>query len=95
MADGQYIEYTVAALDPSQAAAVAALDQRWFASGSAPWRELPMDAAAVREVAARPDVAFLRRADNSRGPGGPVGPLCTPLMTPTAPGTLSKSSITH
>jgi hypothetical protein len=32
------------------------------------------------------------RADNSRGPGGPMGPLCTPLKTP---GALSRPSITH
>ena len=32
------------------------------------------------------------RADNSRGPGVPMGPLCTPLRTP---GTLSRPSITH
>jgi hypothetical protein len=32
------------------------------------------------------------RADNSRGPGGPMGPLCTPLRTP---GTLSRPGITH
>jgi hypothetical protein len=32
------------------------------------------------------------RADNSRGPGGPMGPLCTPLKTPRA---LSRPSITH
>ena len=32
------------------------------------------------------------RADNSRGPGGPLGPLCTLLRTP---GTLSRPSITH
>jgi dipeptidyl aminopeptidase/acylaminoacyl peptidase len=32
------------------------------------------------------------RADNSRGPGGPMGPLRTPLRTP---GTLSRPSISH
>ena len=33
-----------------------------------------------------------RRADNSRGPGGPMRPLCTPLRTPRA---LSRPSLTH
>ena len=32
------------------------------------------------------------RADNSGGPGGPLGPLCTPLRTP---GALSRPSIAH
>jgi hypothetical protein len=32
------------------------------------------------------------RADNSRGPGGPMGPLCTPLRNP---GTLSRPGISH
>ena len=32
------------------------------------------------------------RADNSRGPGGPMGPLRTPLRTPE---TLLRPSITH
>ena len=32
------------------------------------------------------------RADNLRGPGGPMGPLCNPLKTS---GTLSRPSITH
>ena len=32
------------------------------------------------------------RADNSRGPGGPMGPLRTPLRTPE---TLSRPSIFH
>jgi hypothetical protein len=34
----------------------------------------------------------LVRAANPRGPGGPMGPLCTPLRTP---GTLPRPSITH
>ena len=34
----------------------------------------------------------LARAANSMGPGGPMGPLFTPLRTP---GTLSRLSITH
>jgi hypothetical protein len=32
------------------------------------------------------------RADNARGPGGPMGPLCTPLRNP---GSLSRPRITH
>jgi hypothetical protein len=32
------------------------------------------------------------RADNSRGSGGPMGPLCTPLRNPE---TLLSPSITH
>jgi hypothetical protein len=35
--------------------------------------------------------AFIR-ADNSRGPRGPAGPLCTPFRTP---GTLSKLTKPH
>ena len=31
-------------------------------------------------------------ADNSRGPGGPMGPLCTPVRAPVV---LSRPSITH
>jgi hypothetical protein len=37
-------------------------------------------------------VGVATRADNSRGPGGPMGPLRTPLRTS---GTLSRPSITH
>ena len=35
--------------------------------------------------------AFIR-ADNSGGPGGPAGPLCTPFRTP---GTLSRLTKPH
>ena len=60
-------------------------------------RILPLSADSegdFRRVFPRPasvDVVLIR-ADNSRGPGGPMGPLRTPLRTP---GTLSRPSITH
>ena len=43
-------------------------------------------------VDAKASDAVCNRADNSRGPGGPLGPLCTLLRTPE---TLSRPSITR
>ena len=56
----------------------------WASAGSAVGVALAKDAAAMTSDESR--------ADNSRGPGGPMGTLCTPLRTPRA---LSKPSITH
>lgn len=53
------MSYSVVPLQPGHTSAVAALDGRWAAEQSAPWRGAPLDAAAVNALAARSDVAFL------------------------------------
>ena len=67
------------------------LDHQLWAVGASPMYDLctHLTISPTEEQAA---TYVTLGADNSRGPGGPTGPLGTPFRTPA---TLSRPSITH